>query len=76
MESDPLDDGRTLVSIAEEGWEATEAGQKASYQNCEGWTGALCAMKMWLEHRVNRRAVVGTLPLRPPGACPRRADHL
>src|SRR3990170_3355685 len=26
MEFEPLDDGRTLVSIAEEGWKATESG--------------------------------------------------
>jgi uncharacterized protein YndB with AHSA1/START domain len=55
MEFEPLDDGRTLVSIAEEGWRATEAGQRASYGNCEGWTGALCCMKAWLEHGINLR---------------------
>lgn len=55
MEFDPLDDGRTLVSIAEEGWQPTDSGTEASYRNCEGWTGALCAMKVWLEHRINLR---------------------
>jgi uncharacterized protein YndB with AHSA1/START domain len=55
MEFTPLDDGRTLVTIAEEGWRPTEAGQRASYGNCEGWTGALCAMKAWLEHGINLR---------------------
>ena len=50
-----LDDGRTLVTIAEEGWRDTEAAQQASYGNCEGWTGMLCAMKVWLEHRINLR---------------------
>ena len=55
IEFEPLDDGRTLVTIAEEGWRATEAGQKASYGNCEGWTGMLCALKGWLEHGINLR---------------------
>ena len=55
MEFDALDDGRTLVTIAEEGWRDTAAGQEASYGNCEGWTGMLCAMKVWLEHGVNLR---------------------
>lgn len=55
MEFEPLEDGRTLVTISEEGWRATEAGLQASYGNCEGWTGALCAMKAWLEHGVNLR---------------------
>ena len=55
MEFEPLDDGRTLVTIAEEGWRETEAGQEASYGNCEGWTGMLCAMKLWIEHGINLR---------------------
>jgi uncharacterized protein YndB with AHSA1/START domain len=55
IEFEPLDDGRTLVTIAEEGWRDTEAAQQASYGNCEGWTGMLCAMKVWLEHGINLR---------------------
>ena len=51
-----LEDGRTLVTIAESGWRDTVAGQKASYGNCEGWTGMLCAMKVYLEHGFNFRA--------------------
>ena len=51
-----LEDGRTLVTIAESGWRDTVAGQKASYGNCEGWTGMLCAMKIYLEHGFNFRA--------------------
>lgn len=50
-----LDDGRTLVTIAEQGWRSTETGLRGSYGNCEGWTGMLCALKMWLEHGVNLR---------------------
>ena len=55
IEFEGLDDGRTLVTIAEEGWRDTDAGRRASYGNCEGWTGMLCAMKVWLEHRINLR---------------------
>lgn len=55
VEFEPLQDGRTLVSIAEEGWRSTEAGQRASYSNCEGWTNALCCMKAWLEYGINLR---------------------
>jgi uncharacterized protein YndB with AHSA1/START domain len=55
MDFEALDDGRTLVTIAEEGWRESPAGQEASYDNCEGWTGMLCAMKVWLEHGINLR---------------------
>ena len=55
MRFEGLDDGRTLVSISEEGWRETAAGLKGSYNNCEGWTGMLCAMKMWVEHGINLR---------------------
>ena len=51
----PLDDGRTLVTIAEEGWRETPPGLKASYGNCEGWTQMLCALKAHLEHGINLR---------------------
>jgi uncharacterized protein YndB with AHSA1/START domain len=50
-----LDDGRTLVEIAEEGWRETEGGLKASYGNCMGWSQMLCALKMWIEHGINLR---------------------
>lgn len=55
MNFEPIDGDRTLVSIREEGWRETPAGLKGSYGNCEGWTGALCAMKAWLEHGINLR---------------------
>jgi uncharacterized protein YndB with AHSA1/START domain len=55
MTFEALDDNRTLVSISEEGWRQTPAGLKASYGNCEGWTGMLCAMKVWVEHGINLR---------------------
>lgn len=52
---EPLDDGRTLVTISEAGWRETETGLKACIGNTEGWTGMLCAMKAWLEHGINLR---------------------
>lgn len=55
MNFTPLDDGRTLVEIAEEGWRFTEGALKSSYGNCQGWSQMLCALKMWLEHRINLR---------------------
>ncbi len=55
MEFEPLEDGRTLVKISEEGWRETPKGLKASYGNCEGWTGMLFALKVWLELGVNLR---------------------
>ena len=55
MEFEGLEDGRTLVSITEEGWRETPAGLKSSYSNCEGWTGMLCAMRVWLEHGIRFR---------------------
>ena len=33
-----LDDGRTLVEIAEEGWRENQGALQASYGNCQGWT--------------------------------------
>jgi uncharacterized protein YndB with AHSA1/START domain len=46
---------RTLVTITEEGWKQTKGALKSSYDNCEGWTGMLCAMKAYLEHGINLR---------------------
>jgi uncharacterized protein YndB with AHSA1/START domain len=51
-----LEDGRTLVTIAEEGWRETPAGIKGAFGNCEGWTGMLCALKAYIEHGLNLRA--------------------
>ena len=55
MSFEPLEDGRTLVSISEEGWRQTEAGLKASYGNCQGWMQMLCALKAYLEYGINLR---------------------
>ena len=50
-----LDDGRTLVEIAEEGWRFNQGALQGSYGNCQGWTGMLLALKVWLEHGINLR---------------------
>ncbi len=56
FEFEPIDDGaRTLVTITESSWQATPDGAKNAFGNCEGWTGMLAALKMWLEHRINLR---------------------
>jgi uncharacterized protein YndB with AHSA1/START domain len=55
MSFDALEDGRTLVKISESGWRDTPTGFKACVGNCEGWTGMLCALKVYLEHGINLR---------------------
>lgn len=56
MTFEPTDDGRTHVRISETGWTESQKGLSSSYGNCEGWTGMLCAMKVWLEHGLNLRS--------------------
>ncbi len=55
MDFEALDDGRTLITIREEGWRETPKGLKASYGNLEGWTGMFFALKGWIEHGLNLR---------------------
>lgn len=55
MAFEPTGDGRTLVTIAEQGWRDTEAGLKASYGNCQGWMQMLCALKAHVEYGINLR---------------------
>lgn len=56
FEFSPVDGGaRTLVTITESSWRATEAGAKSAFGNCEGWTGMLVALKAWVEHGINLR---------------------
>lgn len=55
FEFEPVEDGRTKASVTEEGWRETEAGLRASYGNCMGWSQMLCALKVWLEHGINLR---------------------
>lgn len=55
MRFEPIDGDRTLVSISEEGFRRTPAGEKASYMNCQGWMQMICAMKAYVEHGINLR---------------------
>lgn len=52
---EPLDDGRTLVTIEEGGWRETPTGLKAAFGNCQGWSQMLAALKAWVEYGVNLR---------------------
>ncbi|HWS51097.1 MAG TPA: SRPBCC domain-containing protein [Microbacterium sp.] len=56
FEFESIDDGaRTLVKITESSWQATADGAKNAFGNCEGWTGMLAALKVWVEHGINLR---------------------
>ena len=55
MTFEPLDDGRTLVTIEEGGWRETPTGLKAAFGNCQGWAQMLAALKAWVEHGINLR---------------------
>lgn len=56
FEFEPIDhDTRTLVTITEASWRATVDGAKNAFGNCEGWTGMLAALKIWVEHGINLR---------------------
>lgn len=55
MRFEPLDDGGTMVTIAEGIWPAKDAARKSSYINCEGWTQMLCCLKAFLEYGINLR---------------------
>jgi uncharacterized protein YndB with AHSA1/START domain len=52
----PIEENRTLVEIAEEGWHENQRALQASYGNCQGWSQMLCALKVWIEHGINLRA--------------------
>jgi len=56
FEFESIDAGaRTLVTITETAWRATAEGAKSAFGNCEGWTGMLAALKVWVEHGINLR---------------------
>lgn len=55
MKFTPLEDGATMVTIAETGWRENARGQKSSYMNCEGWSQMLACMKAYLEYGINLR---------------------
>ena len=56
FEFESLDqDTRTLVTITETSWQPTPDGARSAFDNCEGWTSMLNALKAWLEHGINLR---------------------
>jgi uncharacterized protein YndB with AHSA1/START domain len=55
MSFEPLEEGATLVTIAENGWREGETGLQKSYLNCEGWSQMLTCMKAYLEYGINLR---------------------
>ena len=52
---EPVDGDRTLVKITGTGFIDSDAGWAAVLDQTGGWTGMLCAMKVWLEHGINLR---------------------
>ena len=55
MSFEALDDGGTLVRVAESGWHEDPTGLEDSYGNCSGWMQMLCCLKAWAEHGINLR---------------------
>jgi len=55
MRFEALEDGRTLVSISEEGWRQTPEGLKNCIGNKGGRMHMLCCMKAYIEHGINLR---------------------
>ncbi|TQF73341.1 ATPase [Rhodococcus spelaei] len=56
FEFEPVDDDtRTLVTITESAWLPTKDGATHAFGNCQGWTGMLAALKVWVEHGINLR---------------------
>lgn len=45
-------DGGTEVAITESGWNADARGQRAAFDNCEGWTTFLANLSLYLEHGI------------------------
>ena len=55
MRFEALEDGRTLVSISEEGWRQTPEGFRSCLSNKGGWMHMLCCLKAYTEHGINLR---------------------
>lgn len=56
FEFEPVDDDtRTRVTISESSWQPTDEGARNAFGNCQGWTGMLAALKVWVEHGINLR---------------------
>ncbi len=48
-------DGKTRVSVTEEGWKDDEAGINSSLMNNAGWKEMLLNMKAWVMHNIDLR---------------------
>ncbi len=55
FEFEALEDGGTLLSISEEGWQTDADGLKGSHENCSGWTRMAVCLKAWIEHGISLR---------------------
>ncbi len=55
MTFEPIDEGSTLVRIAESGWKETQKGVDSALGNSGGWMQMLCCLKVYLELGVNLR---------------------
>ena len=48
-------DGKTRVSVTEEGWKTDEAGIASSLMNNAGWKDMLLSLKAWVMHNIDLR---------------------
>lgn len=48
-------DGKTKVTVTEEGWKTDDEGITSSLANSEGWTNMLAYMKAWVQHGIDLR---------------------
>lgn len=50
-----LEANKTMLSIAEEGWQTDAESVRGSYDNCEGWTHMGMCLKAFLEFGIDLR---------------------
>jgi uncharacterized protein YndB with AHSA1/START domain len=55
MTFEPLAGDLTKVSVAEDGWDKTDAGIAKLAENMQGWTQFMCGLKAFVEHGINIR---------------------
>ena len=55
MEFEALGPDKSLVRIAESGWQQTPKGLESSYGNCMGWSQMLLCLKVYVEQGTNLR---------------------
>lgn len=48
-------DGKTKVTVTEEGWQKDDEGIVSSLANSEGWTDMLSSMKAWVQYGIDLR---------------------